>query len=518
MKMEILNPSKKKYGSSATLESIVMKSEARKLFSMNKELFSKVKPATATDRKSGTKNTIRKARLFIKAWLLNKWQEAAAGGKLNFYILFPTLIFASGLVNAQSLNISKLKSETQHRIDTYLDKNHTLGDYYSITDEGFEVFSSPEKKLKKEHEYILYWSDLEQFKLFLLLKSDSPAQELLSREKTHLEKKPLVGYNLTDDRSLHETKNQPLKGIRIALDPGHTAGSIEPGKTEQKYVQIPKDSLHGIAQDVELVEGHLTLTTAMLLKKKLEKAGAEVILTHNNPDETAFGITFPEWKKKHFHHTLDSLVTCKSITPARKTFFLTKATDKQIFMDVFRDLELQKRADLINTFHPDITVIIHYNVDEKNTDWKKFSDKNFVMTFIGGSMTPGELNKPEKRFEFLRMAVTDNLEKSEKLSSCVVQQFSKILQVPIAGKNDATYLRDNCLSTSSEGVYCRNLILTRIIHGTLVYGETLYQDNKEESLNLMQETQDDMGIKTSSRVKQVADSYYQGILDYFRGN
>ncbi|HXC06644.1 MAG TPA: hypothetical protein VNZ86_17930, partial [Bacteroidia bacterium] len=76
----------------------------------------------------------------------------------------------------------------------------------------------------------------------------------------------------------------------------------------------------------------------------------------------------------------------------------------------------------------------------------------------------------------------------------------------------------NCLSTSSEGVYCRNLILTRIIHGTLVYGETLYQDNKEESLNLMQETQDDMGIKTSSRVKQVADSYYQGILDYFRGN
>ncbi|HXC03217.1 MAG TPA: N-acetylmuramoyl-L-alanine amidase, partial [Bacteroidia bacterium] len=405
---------------------------------------------------------------------------------------------------AQTVDIPKLKAETQHRIDTYLDKNHTLGDFYTISDSGMVLFATPEKKGKNEYEYFIRWDKLSFFQAAATdTRSKIPFQQRMY----------LMEHVQSDSTTLPKphpsNKTKPIDGIRIALDPGHTAGTLENGKLEQKYLEIKQDSVNGIPKDVELVEGQLTMRTALILKKKLEEAGAEVMLTRK-PDETAFGISYAEWKKKYLHQALDSLVKCKSITPQKKTFILTKAKDKQIFMEVFRDIELRKRADLINDFLPDITVIIHYNVDEKNVDWKKLSDKNYVMTFIGGAMTPAELNKSEKRFEFLRLALCNDLDKSEKLSSCVVQRFSQTLNVPVAAKNDATYLHDNCLTTSSSGVYCRNLILCRIVHSTLVYGETLYQDNREECYRLMQVSDSDPG-----RVQEVAQAYYAGILDYF---
>jgi N-acetylmuramoyl-L-alanine amidase len=307
----------------------------------------------------------------------------------------------------------------------------------------------------------------------------------------------------------------PLAGLRIALDPGHTAGVMESGKVEQKFIDIPADSLKQ-TPEIKLIEGHLTLCTALFLKKQLEDAGAIVFMTHSQPDGTALGKTFEQWLKADLSHTLDSLVACKKITREKKVFYKTKASKRTVFFDIFKDIELKKRAEIINAFHPSLTIIIHYNVDEKNTDWKKLSDKNFTMAFIGGAMLPSNLNKSENRFDFLRMALTDDLDNSEKLSDKVVHSFSKNLRIPIATENDASYLKENCLSTPSQGVFCRNLVLTRLLSGPLVYGETLYQDNKQEALSLTREDVQIDGLNTSSRIKDVADAYFQGILDYFK--
>jgi N-acetylmuramoyl-L-alanine amidase len=266
---------------------------------------------------------------------------------------------------------------------------------------------------------------------------------------------------------------------------------------------------------VQLVEGHLTLSTSLLLRKKLEDAGATVMLTHSIPDGTAFDKSFAVWKKEDLSRVLDSLVACKFFSHQQQIIYKTRPDDRKLFREVFRDLELQKRAELIHAFHPDITVIIHFNVDEKNTGWKTLTDKDFVMTFIGGAMLPHDLSQRNSRFAFLRMALTDDLDRSEKLSSEVVNRFSAVLGVPIATKNDAKYLHDNCIATSSKGVYCRNLILTRIIGGPLVYGETLYQDNRKEAYALLQEDGQIEGIKTSQRTQDIAEAYYQGILSYF---
>jgi N-acetylmuramoyl-L-alanine amidase len=451
--------------------------------------------------------------LFIKVLRRHgKARAATHSGSLRFAAAVVVgSLFILGPAQAQSPDIQKLKAAAQQRINTYLDKEKKLSGYYDISDFGLRVYASPEKKLKMETEFGIEWRNMEQFTYLLSGSNPDFAKDFVDYTKTG---HGICVFRSADFTAVKPAKTRPLEYVRIVLDPGHTAGSLASGKTEQKFVHIPKDSLHHIPQDIELVEGHLTLGTALVLKKKLEEAGAIVMMTRNKPEETAFGISFEEWKKTRLNYVLDSLVNCKSMTTERRTFYKTKADNRRIFHEVFRDLELQKRADLINAFHPDLTVIIHYNVDEKNTDWKKLSDKNFVMTFIGGGMLASDLRKSANRFEFLRMAITDDLEKSELLSASIAKSLSDGLHIPIATKNDATYLKDNCLGTSSPGVYCRNLILTRIIHGPLVYGESLYQDNKEECFRLMKEDEQTAGVGTSLRIRQVAEAYYSGILTY----
>ncbi|MBA3706168.1 MAG: hypothetical protein H0W84_09795 [Bacteroidetes bacterium] len=132
------------------------------------------------------------------------------------------------------------------------------------------------------------------------------------------------------------------------------------------------------------------------------------------------------------------------------------------------------------------------------------------MAFVGGAFMRSDLPSREKRFEFLRLLVSDDLEKSIALSSSVVKSFEKILDVKTAGPKDATYLIQGCLPTLQEGVYCRNLQLTRYIHSPLVYGESLYQDNIDECKLLNMESD-----KTkNARIQQVAEAYFQGILNY----
>ena len=136
--------------------------------------------------------------------------------------------------------------------------------------------------------------------------------------------------------------------------------------------------------------------------------------------------------------------------------------------------------------------------------------KNYNMTFIGGAFMPGDLSSQEKRFEFLRMIATTDIEKSIQLSGSVTEKFESILKVKTAGPTDAKYLREGCLTTEKKGVYGRNLQLTRYIHGPLVYGETLYQDNINECKALNKESD-----KTKNeRIKEVAEAYYLGIKDY----
>ena len=428
--------------------------------------------------------------------------------KRTIYIFL--FLFLSTTIPAQQDVQSKIKYATE-KAQTYLDKEKALSGYYSIDKEGIKIYSSPQNKASKKPEFTVNWllSDYLDDKI-----QNHTYQQLLDIYfKTGTFKFPEGEY--PDGVYIKKNPNaKKLEGIRIAIDPGHIANDFTMGDLEKKHIIIKGDSINGIKDSIEIAEGILTFATAQLLKDKLEKEGAIVFLTRT-ADHCAFGKTFTQWKKTDFKNAVDSLYKIGELKSSQKQYFLSaKVKDRDIFRVIFRDLELAKRAELINKFKPDYTVVIHFNVDETNSDWNKTTDKNFNMCFVAGAFMKNDLSSKEKRFEFLRLLITDDLEKSISLSSSVTKQFETELQVQTATIRDAKYLIEGCLPTNADGVYCRNLQLPRYIHSPLVYGETLYQDNINECKLLGKETD-----KTKNkRLQQVAEAYFKGIINFVSSN
>ncbi len=432
-------------------------------------------------------------------------------------ILVFCLIVWSSLLGAQpagKLDTAALKKHIEKNLKL-LDPNGKVHVHYAFTKAGVQINTSVAHVSNGwAPEYTVNWDEIELFRMLIRNFPRTEAMRIML-EKGSKPFTPEVRIKISSFDMVYDMSNdasRPLTGRTIVIDPGHIANDLALGKTEQKFIEInPGDS----TQKIELVEGQLTWHTAILLKARLEKAGATVFLTRSGPGMTAFGKTFAQWKEQDFKRTLDSLVKVKGKNePGLKLVLGGKTDDRSVFRYVFRDAELRKRSELINVWKPDYTVIIHFNVDETNVDWKKTSDKNFCMAFVPGGFSTGDLGDAERRFDFLRLMLTNELDQSLALSANTTAQFEEKLDVPLAKKTDATYLANDCVFTGNPGVYSRNIALTRLVQGPFVYGETLYQDNRKESYRLMQKNWRDpyCDLMTSERLGQVADAYYQGIL------
>ena len=316
-------------------------------------------------------------------------------------------------------------------------------------------------------------------------------------------------------KTVKQDKSLPLSGYRVAIDPGHSAANLTDAQIEQKFLYFVKDSINHPLDTIKLFESVLTFNTAQLLQKMLEEQGAKVFLTRSQNNFTSFNCTYTSWLINHKQRILDSLKKADKL-PVAKYNKLLKMNDHDVFWEFFRDFDLNNRAKIINDFNPHASVIIHYNVDEKNEPWKQVSKKDLTMAFIGGAFTSDNLDKADNLIHFLRLLVTDELNQSEILASLTVNNFTNNLDIPIASQFDANYLKDNCLVTMSPGIFSRNLNLCRLVNSPLVYGEALYQDNEKECEMLMKTDQNYKGIKTNERLLNVAKSYYQSVLLFLK--
>ncbi|MDQ3049116.1 MAG: N-acetylmuramoyl-L-alanine amidase, partial [Bacteroidota bacterium] len=332
----------------------------------------------------------------------------------------------------------------------YLDRDKTLMPYYSISANGVKIYANANDKLKDSVEFHIQWSQLQNFRV--CLKNGFGASYFKSTKYN----KSILCVNTNDKKIIPDTlPGKRLKGLRIAIDPGHIAGDLPTGEMEGKYLKFKKDTLRDLMDSIEIAEGILTHATATLLKAKLEAEGAEVFLTRKENGMTAFGKTFEEWLREDKKKVVDSLYTLGRISLQQKQFFQSnKPSRRDIFRVIFKDLELQERGKIINTWRPDLTIIIHFNVDETNTGWTKPTQRNFNMAFVGGAFMKSDLSSTEKRFEFLRLLLSDDLERSINLSAEVLKSFEAELKVKTASPKDAKYLKEGCILTEKPGVYC----------------------------------------------------------------
>ncbi|MFL5752524.1 MAG: N-acetylmuramoyl-L-alanine amidase [Bacteroidia bacterium] len=435
--------------------------------------------------------------------------------KLKIVLLCCTLLSLLALGQQQRV---KSRLFYQQRFDNYLNLKNNLSPLVKIGEEGVELFKDAASGKAGKAEIFISWNEVELFRELLKTQPGDTVEALLRKKGTskwgpQLLKPYLPAKTVPAVLPADPLTAMPLRGLKIAIDPGHIAGNMDMARIEQKYIHFCKDSFPSLLQDsIDIAEGTLTFQTSCILKKMLEEQAAVVMLTRNE-NSTAFGVNYGEWLKTRKKTVLDSLKAIGEIAPARYKQ-LMKLDEKKFFWEFFKDAELAQRIRKINTFQPDLTIIVHYNVDEKNKDWTRPSKVNYTMAFIGGAMTRDSFGKMRGKVAFLRLLLSDDLSESERLAALTVEQFNKQLGVSIAKQNDADYLRDNCISSPSPGVFCRNLALCRMVNSPLVYGECLFQDNLEEMYTLCRQDKTYYGIVSNERVYKVAASYFEAIKQY----
>lgn len=298
--------------------------------------------------------------------------------------------------------------------------------------------------------------------------------------------------------------------IRIAIDPGHIATNKKESLIEERYI----NSQYGF-----IYESELNMATALVLQKKLQERGFEVMLTRPVKG-SALGVSYLKWYKKYAKTSLKEDLKNGFITK-EKYNELIHADKKELFNKYFKDKDFQARANAINTFKPDITLVIHYNATEFDNGEEvqaPIVNYNYSVAFVPGSFTKQELGQDAQLEDFIKLASTDLLTKSVKLSTFIVNEFEKKLGAPRLlpeSNTDLWYLKKYSIYTGNPGVYSRNLYLTRAVNSPVCYGEALLQNNNKEIKRL---TEKDLIVKpfrVSSRVIDVADCYYIGVIKYF---
>lgn len=354
---------------------------------------------------------------------------------------------------------SKFSMEEIHwRLHSFLIKNIEISRYCTLTRDA------------------LYFGDLEQGKIDYIL-------------------------SLTDSgtTATFKKKHDNFNDLRVAIDPGHFGGAY--AELEERYVTIPSTQTRN-HQPIHFHEGDLTYFTALELARLLRKDGVIVYITRPGIGQGAIKEDFFSWVATH------------DISP-------THASLSQIFRCEYNVEDLKERAKCINAFHPDLTIVIHYNAhvtDEEKQKKTRVSQSNYNLAFVPGAFCIGELCQERDRYEFLRLLLSDDVEESIKLSESITQQFTKYLRVPSISMDEKTSYTDRACLIQRPGIYSRNLVLTRFVHGPICYGETLIQNHEQEIYNLSDWSDSVDGMACPRRIKEVANAYFRGIQEYFFGD
>lgn len=377
------------------------------------------------------------------------------------------------------------KSEIEEKISKMLLKDAQVEDFYTLTEAALKIYSSPEDKVKDQPEFILELGT-------------EPKKE------THIP----ISFD----------PHRPLNGMRIAIDPGHFGSQY--AKLEEKYIDMDPNETFGIYQPIQFDEGTLATETAKRLASKLQALGAQILLTRTQPGETVYRKPFQTWLQQDFDSAIEKMIALQPDTSLRekeKIFWREKATPTEIFRSTYAYVDLQRRADLINAFKPHVTVSCHYNLGgiyDKDGKTPGTTD-DYTLFFIPGAYMRGSLKDEafrctsmkdaRSRYEFIRLLVTDSLEKSIALAKVAQKNLYKRLKLPPG--DHCSYLKVLCLQ-NSPGIYHRNLMLPRLVHSPVLYAEPFCQDNYENAKTLDQ--------NPDLLIDKMVEVYTKSILDWSR--
>jgi N-acetylmuramoyl-L-alanine amidase len=314
-----------------------------------------------------------------------------------------------------------------------------------------------------------------------------------------------------------------LKGLRIALDPGHMGTPFWDKKTG-KFV-------HDLGGRT-LSEGLLNFQICILLKLRLESLGALVMMTRESLEPVdSLGIRQLDLQKfAGLEFRLRSLggwfakfLEIPTLSDSGSNFSNNQRTHLLLSEDM-RETYFINRADIfarakkISSFRPDLTLIIHLDAaDSEGADPALLNQHvpDRTRGYIPGAYSETDFATGAQRAEFLAEYLQpERLEASRAVTREIVNSISNQLKIPLEQFDGTGTVK------LDPGVFARNLELTRMVtEGSVSYLECLMYGSESEFQPLLAQ---DYSMKIgndvytySQRLKDLSEAIITGLLSYY---
>lgn len=278
-----------------------------------------------------------------------------------------------------------------------------------------------------------------------ILTFNDPASTPFTLRFATPEKTVPVPHTWKDAASLTSaTPEKPLRGLHIAIDPGHIGGKW--ARMEERWFQI--------GQGTPVTEGDMTLRVAQLLAPLLRNLGAKVDLVRSKPEPIT------PLRPADLEPLADS--TTRSDPEALRRF-----TEKLFY----RTAEIRARAELINnTIKPDLVLCLHFN----GAAWGDPANPTLVPAthfhiLVHGAYTPDEVHLADQRYALLEKLLQRSHSEEVAVSKTVAQVFAEISKLPPykypeGGTNFQPI-------PGSPYLYARNLLANRLYNCPVIFME-----------------------------------------------
>jgi N-acetylmuramoyl-L-alanine amidase len=318
-------------------------------------------------------------------------------------------------------------------------------------------------------------------------------------------RKPVPRYWTPIDR-LRRTPEKPLKGITIAIDPGHLGGKW--AKMEKRWFRI--------GDSKPVTEGDMTLRVALLLVPRLKALGASVALVRSKPGPVT------EKRPNELTDQAKAALTERGVTTLLPEY--TGPYDPQKESSVpweaerlfYRVAEIRARANIVNlNIKPDLTLCLHMNAEPwGDPAHPTLVQANHLHLIANGAYSKEELANEDVRFAMLAKLLNQVYPEELVLSETIAGQMAKITQLP-----PYTYTTANAESLGTTGyVWARNLIANRLYECPVIYIESYVMNNEEVFARIQagayQGLRNFGGVMRKNIYAEYADGVVNGLVEY----
>ncbi len=262
--------------------------------------------------------------------------------------------------------------------------------------------------------------------------------------------------------------NQPLEGLRVAIDPGHIGGPW--AELEERSTRY-----HGSAP---VREGDLNLITSRILKQELTDLGASVFVVRDSTDPVT-----PYRPHDFLPEAREMLVNrssnasrLRAFPPDKLNFLFGYRLNELADFLFFRCSEIVERGNRIrNNFVPDITVTLYIDATP-GSGRGRLTDANANIFFVHGAYTRAEMADAEMQRRCVYKMLEGGSAIEAEVASDIALTFAEKTGLGPVKYGDSATTRE--VLPGNLYVVARNLAANREYDGPVVCTEPYFMNNR----------------------------------------